>query len=162
PASATQPEQLVLSVPSLQSERFLKVARLSQPGNFQFLGNTRHIFLFRSGCIPSFLVGEVPVMWLRRLRRAYFGEIKTSPIVTRPRGATCRTRPVLELLEDRLAPAITVTTVSDDAMHTGTSLRDAIAQANTDAQNGTSDTIDLSGLSLGAHITLTQGVLDLS
>jgi hypothetical protein len=42
-----------------------------------------------------------------------------------------RTRLNLELLEDRLAPAIvTVTTLSDAPYHIGTSLRDAIAAAN--------------------------------
>lgn len=44
-----------------------------------------------------------------------------------------RRRLKLEVLEDRLAPAIiTVTTLSDALVHTGVSLRDAIQAANTD------------------------------
>ena len=53
-----------------------------------------------------------------------------------------------------MVPAtITVTTLSDAVVHTGTSLRDAIATANTDAHNGTSDTI---GFSVSGTITMAQ------
>lgn len=69
----------------------------------------------------------------------------------------------LESLEDRaMLATITVTTNSDAQMHTGTSLRDAIIQANTDAAAGTSDTINFDAGLSGGTITLTQGPLLLS
>jgi uncharacterized delta-60 repeat protein/CSLREA domain-containing protein len=76
------------------------------------------------------------------------------------------TRPRMELLEDRLAPAIiTVTTVADTAGHAGTSLRDAITAAHAgdtiQFQSGLSGAIDLStsegghgGLTLSKNLTI--------
>ncbi len=52
---------------------------------------------------------------------------------------------------------IEVTTNSDDLVHTGISLRDAIAQANSDAGLGISDTILFSSNLNGDTITLAQG-----
>jgi len=102
-------------------------------------------------------------MWLIRVRRAWFGSRKSFPIVNPSRREAKAVRPSLEFLEDRVTPSIIqVTTVSDALMHSGTSLRDAIAQANTDAGNGTSDTIEFSGLNPGAVITLAQGAVELS
>src|SRR6476660_5590685 len=67
-----------------------------------------------------------------------------------------------ERLEQRVVlSAVTVTTASDAASHTGMSLRDAIAQANTDSRNGTSDTIDFAADLSGQIITLSQGQLEL-
>ena len=57
---------------------------------------------------------------------------------------------------------IVVTTASDSYSHSGTSLRDAIATANTDAAAGTSDTITFSSSLNGDTINLSQGVLELS
>ena len=57
--------------------------------------------------------------------------------------------------------SIVVTTTSDAVSHTGTSLRDAIAQANTDAGNGQSDTITFSPSLNGQTITLCEGYLKL-
>jgi hypothetical protein len=69
----------------------------------------------------------------------------------------------LEVLEDRCAPAtLTVTTASDQATHTGTSLRDAVATANGDANGGQSDTIIFATGLNGQTTTLSQGLLELS
>jgi hypothetical protein len=70
----------------------------------------------------------------------------------------------LEVLEDRnlLSSTLVVTTASDLAGHSGTSLRDAVAQANTDAAAGQSDTITFAPSLAGATITLAQGQLELS
>ncbi len=55
-----------------------------------------------------------------------------------------------------------MTTTSDSVSHTGFSLRDAIAQANTDASNGLSDLIVFASSLDGQTITLSQGELNLS
>ena len=69
----------------------------------------------------------------------------------------------LESLEPRaMLATITVNTASDAEMHVGTSLRDAIATANTDAASGVSDTINFDAGLSGATITLQQGQLLLS
>ncbi len=69
----------------------------------------------------------------------------------------------LEALEDRLVPSsIVVTTNSDAVSHTGVSLRDAVAKANTDAVAGNSDTITFNASLTGETITLSQGSLVLS
>jgi hypothetical protein len=68
----------------------------------------------------------------------------------------------LEKLEDRITPTqITVLTNSDAVQHTGTSLRDAIAQANTDAARDVSDTIVFDSSLNGTTIALAQGQLEL-
>ena len=59
------------------------------------------------------------------------------------------------------AGGLVVTTNSDAATHTGTSLRDALATANTDAAAGKSDTITFASSLAGQTITLTQGTLSL-
>jgi RTX calcium-binding nonapeptide repeat (4 copies) len=70
---------------------------------------------------------------------------------------------VFESLENRLClSAILVTTTSDDTIHDGVSLRDAVSQANRDASSGTSDTISFDPSLSGATITLAQGQLELS
>lgn len=72
-------------------------------------------------------------------------------------------RPWLEILEDRTVPALMVTTASDLAIHTGVSLRDAIAQANITAAGGISETITFDTVQMGGStITLNQGQLVLS
>ncbi len=58
--------------------------------------------------------------------------------------------------------SLVVTTVSDATTHTGTSLRDAINTANTDAAAGQSVTIAFSPSLDGQTITLAQGTLDLT
>jgi hypothetical protein len=74
-----------------------------------------------------------------------------------------RFRPAVEQLEDRTVPSsLVVTTGSDATTHTGFSLRDAIAQANTAAAAGTSDTITFDASLAGSTITLAQGQLGLS
>jgi streptogramin lyase len=55
-----------------------------------------------------------------------------------------------------------VTTPSDVAGHSGTSLRDAIATANADAAAGNSDKIIFAPSLAGATITLSQGPLELT
>jgi hypothetical protein len=55
-----------------------------------------------------------------------------------------------------------VTTASDALTHSGMSLRDAVAQANTDAAAGIFDTITFDSSLAGATITLAQGQLELS
>jgi hypothetical protein len=74
-----------------------------------------------------------------------------------------RRRLTIEHLEDRNAPAtLIVSTASDLALHPGTSLRDAINTANTDAAAGVSDTIEFDTVLMGANsITLSQGLLEL-
>jgi hypothetical protein len=57
---------------------------------------------------------------------------------------------------------MTVTTASDAPVHSGTSLRDALAQANLDAAAGTSDVLLFAASLAGSTITLTQGQLELS
>jgi hypothetical protein len=80
------------------------------------------------------------------------------------RTARARFRPGLEALEDRLAPAIlTVTTLSDAATHTGTSLRDALAAAaagdTIKFQAGLSGAINVNPFNLGqGTLTLSQDV----
>jgi hypothetical protein len=84
---------------------------------------------------------------------------------SRRRSGSCRLHwPLrLEWLEDRSLPTtLTVTTASDVAGHAGTSLRDAVSQANKDAGAGVSDTIVFASSLAGATITLTQGQLELS
>lgn len=62
-----------------------------------------------------------------------------------------------------LAPsAIAVTTASDDPSHIGTSLRDAIAQANADANLGGSALVYFDPNLVGQTITLQAGQLELS
>ncbi len=89
----------------------------------------------------------------------------------RPRQAGARPRTparrllLLEVLEDRTAPAtLTVTTATDNNPSDQGSLRAAIAQANTDAHNGTSDTIVFASSLAGQTITLNSslGALNLS
>ncbi len=91
------------------------------------------------------------------------------PVWGRPRQAGSRPRTParrllgLEVLEDRTAPAtLTVTTATDNNPSDPGSLRAAIAQANTDAHNGTSDTIVFASSLAGQTITLSQGELNLS
>ena len=55
-----------------------------------------------------------------------------------------------------------VTTTSDSAVHSGTSLRDAIAQANADALNYIADTITFASSLDGDTIILKQGDLELT
>jgi Right handed beta helix region/IPT/TIG domain len=82
---------------------------------------------------------------------------------SRRRKAKALYRPQVELLEDRVVPTnLVVTTVSDAVGHTGTSLRDAVATANTDAGVGQSDTITFASSLNGQTITLTQGQLTLT
>jgi len=83
-------------------------------------------------------------------------------------------RPRVELLEDRLAPAGFVVTDPLDAaqLNAGTndptdsngiiSLRSAIAAANVDAGNGTSDSITYAAVLNGKTIALSLGVLELT
>src|SRR6516165_9442410 len=81
--------------------------------------------------------------------------------ISYPRVATYRPR--LEALEDRTAPALlTVTTLSDLIVHTGVSLRDAVATADADAQSGTADTIQFDSSLAGGTVLLSQGSLELS
>ncbi|HEX4131744.1 MAG TPA: choice-of-anchor Q domain-containing protein [Pirellulales bacterium] len=61
----------------------------------------------------------------------------------------------------RLLTSIVVTTASDAVSHSGESLRDAIATANADAHNGTSDTITFAANLNGQTITLSQATLEL-
>ena len=77
---------------------------------------------------------------------------------------TQKNRPLdLDYLEKRVVPTtLTVTTASDAVVHTGMSLRDAIATANANAGSGTADTIDFASNLSGATITLAQGQLELS
>ncbi len=58
--------------------------------------------------------------------------------------------------------ALLVTNGTDTAVPGETSLRQAVAQANTDAATGTSDTINFDPSLSGATILLTQGQLELS
>jgi hypothetical protein len=80
------------------------------------------------------------------------------------RQAPARFRPLLEVLEGRLAPAtLTVTTLSDAASPTGMSLRQAIAKASKgdtiQFQAGLSGPIDLSTAEKGqGTLTLSQDV----
>ncbi len=55
-----------------------------------------------------------------------------------------------------------MSTTSDSAAHTGVSLRDALALANSDASNGLSDTIVFASSLDGQTITLSQAELNLS
>ena len=62
----------------------------------------------------------------------------------------------------KILSALVVTTASDDVSHSGTSLRDAISQANADAALGGSDTITFDTAQMGTDtITLSQGQLEL-
>jgi hypothetical protein len=58
--------------------------------------------------------------------------------------------------------ALVVNNVSDTPVDTETSLREAVAQADTDAAAGTSDTIQFDPSLSGETILLTQGQLELS
>jgi hypothetical protein len=67
-----------------------------------------------------------------------------------------------ESLEERFClSGLAVTTISDIVGHSGTSLRDAIVQANADSRQGTSDTIRFDASLSGQTITLSQGQLEL-
>jgi hypothetical protein len=65
-------------------------------------------------------------------------------------------------VQDVADRGLIVTTASDAVSHSGLSLRDAIAIANTDAAVGLSDTITFDQNLNGATITLTQGQLELT
>jgi hypothetical protein len=99
--------------------------------------------------------------WLKNREANSLGTWRNKPrSAARPIRST---RLFLEYLEDRLAPAgIVVTTPSDLVLHSGVSLRDAIATANTDAAAGQSDTISFDQSLNGATITLSQGQLQLT
>jgi predicted outer membrane repeat protein len=110
--------------------------------------------------------------------------LRTLPTVFKPSGSngrrgrtrygqpTARFRPSLEVLEDRLSPALlTVTTTSDDPQHNGLSLRDAVYQASTDVATNVSDTsnFNIPNSDPGCNsttgvftITLSQGQIELS
>ncbi len=60
------------------------------------------------------------------------------------------------------AETLQVSTTSDSAAHTGVSLRDALALANSDASNGISDLIVFASSLDGQTITLSQAELNLS
>ena len=60
------------------------------------------------------------------------------------------------------ASPLVVTTISDAVSHTGVSLRDALAQANTDAGNGISDTITFAASLNGQTVVLSQGMITLT
>jgi hypothetical protein len=104
----------------------------------------------------------IPHSWFRKL----FARSIARPL----RKATVRSRPALELLEDRtVLSTLTVTNTLDNGI-TG-SLRWAITQANTDAAQGQSDTInfDIPTTDPGYNsttgvstITLTQDQLELT
>jgi hypothetical protein len=83
--------------------------------------------------------------------------------MTRTKSNVRRRRLAIDFLEDRNAPAmLIVSTASDQVSHAGTSLRDAINTANTDAAAGVSDTIEFDTVLMGGtSITLTQGFLEL-
>ncbi|HEX4131552.1 MAG TPA: right-handed parallel beta-helix repeat-containing protein [Pirellulales bacterium] len=94
--------------------------------------------------------------WFGGRRRA------NDSLVQRPQLRRRRFRALgFESLEERrLLTSIVVTTTSDAVSHPGVSLRDAVLTANTDAKNGTSDTISFSSALNGQTITLTQGQLE--
>src|SRR5438132_1051716 len=71
-------------------------------------------------------------------------------------------RPRIEILEERCLLATIVTTASDALVHAGTSLRDAVVEANFAASGGLSDTITFAPGLNGDTITLTQGQLQLN
>jgi hypothetical protein len=99
--------------------------------------------------------------WLRALRSIC--RVEGNSARTAYRHSAAGFRPRLELLEDRTAPAmLTVTTLSDLSVHTGVSLRNAIATANIDAQVGTADTINFDSSLAGGTVLLSQGQLELS
>jgi hypothetical protein len=79
----------------------------------------------------------------------------------RPRARAARSaRLRLELLEGRTAPALlTVTSAADTHQDGLQTLREAVAQANADADAGQSDTIAFDASLDGATITLTGGPL---
>jgi hypothetical protein len=65
------------------------------------------------------------------------------------------------LLRYGISASLTVTTASDDVLHSGLSLRDALAAANTNAAAGLSETISFDPSLNGQTIALTQGMLEL-
>ena len=95
------------------------------------------------------------------LRNVFLGPRKPRHSA-RPASRRRTRRPTVEILENRLClSSLVVTTSSDDVSHSGTSLRDAIAQANADAAAAISDTITFDASLNGATITLGQGQLEL-
>jgi hypothetical protein len=79
------------------------------------------------------------------------------------RRANRRARLRLESLEDRTAPAtLTVTSAADTHQAGLLTLREAVAQANTDAAAGKSDAITFASGLGHATVTLTAGPLELS
>src|SRR5208282_4963762 len=74
-----------------------------------------------------------------------------------------QTRLRMERLEDRLMlTTLVVNNPTDSVVAAELSLRQAVAQANTDAAAGVSDTITFDPSLGGQTITLTQGQLELS
>jgi hypothetical protein len=91
------------------------------------------------------------------------GQNKGKKPAGKPGQNRSRVRLVLEILEDRMAPAVlTVTSAADMHQDGLLTLREAIALANTDASSGQSDTIDFDASLGNATITLTAGQLELS
>jgi hypothetical protein len=76
-------------------------------------------------------------------------------------GASATERYTLAI-EPPPSPTILVTTTSDATTHTGESLRDAVAQADSDAAKGRSDSIGFAAALGGQTIALVQGPLVLS
>ena len=107
---------------------------------------------------------------MKRRRRRFFApsclRFRHRPRRVRTRrdfARSLRLSPALEVLEDRVMLSVLLVNNGTDAhVANETSLREAVAQANTDAAAGTSDTIQFDP-SLGNHtIQLTQGQFELS
>ena len=84
-------------------------------------------------------------------------------ITTDQRGAPRpASNPDIGAFQTQTPRQLTVTTTSDDAVHSGTSLRDAITQANADSVNYIADTITFASSLDGDTIILSQGELELT
>jgi hypothetical protein len=82
----------------------------------------------------------------------------TTPVGTSPKVAADK----FTYVPPSAPPTIVVNTASDAASHSGTSLRDAVAQANSDAAKGVSDTIGFAASLASQMIALTQGQLEVT
>src|SRR5262249_14390428 len=115
-----------------------------QPGHAPALGlraGTAGLFILSQTNAPKESNRMTFTNWLRDLRGNAHSQRATGNGSQTVRKAWARFRPRLEVLEDRLAPALLIVNTTNDEMMANDvlSLREAINVVNTQSENGLSD-----------------------